>query len=130
MTVAEDLLERVPLILLVEDDPGIRDTLAECLAAERYGVTPAENGAEALERVRGGVRPDLVLLDLIMPVMNGAELLERLRADGVLGDVPVVLMTAAAPASGMEMPAADAVLPKPFELDELLEVVARHVRRR
>jgi CheY-like chemotaxis protein len=129
MTVAEEELESAPLILLVEDDPGIRDTLADCLVAERYRVTPARNGAEALEQVRGGLRPDLVLLDLVMPVMGGAEFLERLRADGAAGDVPVVLMTAAARGFGEEIPAVGAVLAKPFDLDALLDLVARHVRR-
>ncbi len=122
-------MERTPHILLVEDDEGIRDTLAECLVAERYRVTPAENGAVALERVRGGLRPDLFLVDLVMPVMGGAELLERLRADATVRGVPVVLMTGVTPAPGVNVPAADAVLPKPFELEALLDVIAHHVRR-
>ncbi len=122
-------MERAPHILLVEDDEGIRDTLAECLAAERYRVTPAENGAVALERVRGGLRPDLFLIDLVMPVMGGAELLERLRADAGVRGVPVVIMTGVSPTPGANVPAADAVLPKPFDLEALLEIVAQHVRR-
>jgi CheY-like chemotaxis protein len=73
--------------------------------------------------------PDLVILDLVMPVMNGAELMERLRADPRLAGVPVVLMTAAMSGPRLSVPNVAAVLPKPFDLDALLAAVERHGRR-
>lgn len=112
-------------ILVVEDDPGIRDSLLECLATEGFDVQLAANGAEGLARLRAG-RPHLVVLDLVMPVMNGAEFLDAVAGDAALRDVPVILMTAAMPAPGERLPRATGYLPKPFDLDELLEAVERH----
>lgn len=114
-----------PLILLVEDDDAIRETVAECLAAEGYRVVAAEHGAEALARLREGERPDLVLLDLVMPVMNGAELVAWVRGEPRLARVRLLLMTAAITSPGPELPEVDATLVKPFDLDDLLVAVAR-----
>jgi two-component system, chemotaxis family, chemotaxis protein CheY len=114
-------------ILLVEDDAGIRESVAECLAAEGHAVASAVNGAEALDWLRAGNRPDLVVLDLLMPVMNGAEFLESLRLEPGLDPPPVVLMTAAAPAAG-GLPSAAGYLAKPFELADLLAAVERFAR--
>jgi CheY-like chemotaxis protein len=119
-----------PRILLVEDDTGIRETVVECLASEGYAVDAVANGADALAWLGREPPPDLVVLDLVMPVMNGAELLGRIRADARIADLPVVLMTAAMPSSALPIPKADAVLSKPFELDALLDTVARHARAR
>ncbi|MBK9517008.1 MAG: response regulator [Anaeromyxobacter sp.] len=111
-------------ILIVDDDSGIRDTLADCLEGEGYDVAGARNGAEGLEHLSVH-RPDLILLDLLMPVMNGHQFLARLRADATTRDIPVLLMTGASGRTTQALPPADAVLPKPFELDELLELVKR-----
>ncbi len=113
-------------ILVVEDDEGIRESVVECLECEGYAVVPAANGAEALAGLRAGARPDVVLVDLVMPVMNGAELIDEIRAEPSLRDVRVVLMTAATRVSGL--PVADGYLEKPFQLEELLTTVARHCR--
>ena len=115
-------------ILLVEDDAGIRESVLECLASEGYAVDAVANGADALAWLAREPRPALVVLDLVMPVMNGAELLGRIRADARIADLPVVLMTAAMPSSALPIPEAGAVLSKPFELDALLETVARWAR--
>jgi two-component system chemotaxis response regulator CheY len=113
-------------ILLIEDDSGIRDTVAECLASEGYEVAPVENGREALSWLRNTARPDLIMVDLVMPVMNGAQFIEELRGDASLRDIPVVLMTAASPSKAMPLPRADAYLAKPFDLGALLDTVERH----
>jgi CheY-like chemotaxis protein len=112
-------------ILLVEDDAGIRDSVAECLALEGYEVSAVSNGADALAWLSREVPPDVLLVDLVMPVMTGGELLARVKADPRLAAVPSVLMTAAMPSARSPLPAADAMLTKPFELEALLEVVAR-----
>lgn len=112
-------------ILLIEDDAGIRESVAECLESEGYAVAPVTNGCEGLEWLRRAARPDLIMLDLVMPVMNGSQFLSELRGNEALRDIPVVLMTAAMPSSAMSLPAADGYLPKPFELDQLLDAVER-----
>jgi CheY-like chemotaxis protein len=113
-------------ILLVEDDTGIRDSVAECLASEGYDVAPVENGKEALRWLRNAARPDLIMVDLVMPVMNGAELIDELRGDVALRDIPVVLMTAAAATAALPLPRANGYLSKPFDLGALLDTVERH----
>jgi two-component system chemotaxis response regulator CheY len=113
-------------ILLIEDDDGIRDSVAECLSSEGYSVTPVSNGVEGLEWLRRSNHADLIVLDLVMPVMNGAQFLAAVREDPVFRQVPVVLMTAAMPTGDMPIPQANGYLEKPFELDDLLATVARH----
>ncbi len=116
-------------ILLVEDDSGIRESVAEVLELEGYRVSAVGNGSDALEWLAREV-PDVLLVDLVMPVMSGGELLARVKADPRLADVPAILMTAAIPTAQSPVPAADATLAKPFELDTLLEVVGRLSRAR
>jgi DNA-binding response OmpR family regulator len=111
-------------ILVVEDDPGIRQGIADFLGFEGYAVDVAVNGEEALAYLREQ-RPALLVLDLVMPVMNGPQLLEKLRVEGLAQGVPVAIMTAAMPGASA-LPQADAYLSKPFDLEELLEVVGRH----
>jgi two-component system chemotaxis response regulator CheY len=117
-------LVATPRILLVEDDPGIRESITDCLAFEGYEVAGAANGEEGLRYLGLAPRPALIILDLIMPVMNGAQFLERLRQDEELASIPVVVMTAAM-AAGSSAVSADGRLAKPFELAELLQVVQR-----
>jgi CheY-like chemotaxis protein len=112
-------------ILLVEDDTGIRESVAEVLELEGYQVSAVSNGSDALAWLAREVPPDVLLVDLVMPVMSGGELLARMKADPRLAGVRSILMTAAIPGPHSPIPAADATLPKPFELDALLEVVGR-----
>lgn len=111
-------------ILVVDDDPAIRDVVADILEICEYPVQTAVNGAEALEKVRQQ-QPAAVLLDLMMPVMNGWEFLRACRAEALCAAVPVVVMSAARDASqAAEDLGAHAFLAKPFELDAVLAVVA------
>ena len=82
-----------PLILVVDDDPDILTAIGDILENEGYRVARARHGKEALERVRQE-RPNLILLDLMMPVMDGAGFIQALRAETPHGDVPVVIITA------------------------------------
>lgn len=112
-------------ILLIEDDAAIRESVADCLAFEGYRVVAVGNGREGLEVLRRGPPPALVVLDLLMPVLGGAQFLEEREADPAIAGVPVVLMTAAISSGGNALPKADAYLPKPFDLADLLSLVER-----
>ncbi len=110
-------------VMVVDDDAGIRDVVREILEDEGYDVAVAANGHEALERIVAAA-PDVVLLDLNMPVMTGWELQRRLRVLEVMA--PVVFMTAGNNAkreAGQH--AAAGYLAKPFELNDLVAVVER-----
>ena len=110
-------------ILVVDDDPGTRDAIQEILADAGYEVLVAHDGEMALEVLGKAKRPCLILLDVRMPVMDGAEFLAQLRQHPAYNQLPVVVCTSnerAAP------PGAQALLKKPFELDELLATVRAH----
>jgi CheY-like chemotaxis protein len=116
-----------PTIVLIEDDDGIRETLAALLEDEGYNVAQASNGIEGLMRMSEANELCLVLLDLWMPLMNGWQLLVEMRRDPVLAEVPVVVISAA---GDQQAPAeAAAFLRKPLKLEALLEAVAKHRRR-
>lgn len=112
-------------VLVVDDDPDLVEVMLLVLRGAGYAVRSAANGKQALEVVKAG-KPALILLDMLMPVMDGWQFARELRA-GWGREVPVVVVTAAdhARARSDEI-AADEVLPKPFDVDELLRVVARH----
>jgi len=110
-------------VLLVEDDPDIRDIVQDVLEADGYDVIPASHGRQALEflnDVRDTTLPALVILDLKMPLVSGRSVLEVMRNDRTLASVPVVVMSAVS----QEKPiGASAFLRKPFSLDSLFDAV-------
>jgi CheY-like chemotaxis protein len=116
-------------ILVVDDEPMVRQSLGQFLGDEGYTVEEAADGADALARV-GEHRPDVILLDLMMPGMNGRQFLRALRGDPRYADVPVVVMTAV---RGLTVqPAvlgASEVVEKPFDVDDLLNKVALAIYR-
>ncbi len=83
-----------PQVLIVEDDLDIRDALAQILEEEGYSVQTAANGREALDQLRSGPPPRLILLDLMMPVMNGWQFRAEQRRDPALAAIPVVVISA------------------------------------
>jgi two-component system chemotaxis response regulator CheY len=110
-------------ILVVDDDPTILVTVCEALDLEGFPFVTATNGAEALEAVDRN-DPSLVLLDMRMPVLDGWGFMGAVRERGL--NLSVVVMTAAADARRWAREiGAQGVLPKPFELDELLSAVER-----
>jgi CheY-like chemotaxis protein len=111
----------------VEDDDGIRDMVDIVLSAAGYEVLTASDGAAALQVV-GSVRPDLLLLDMRMPVMDGWELARQYRA--LPGPhAPIVVMTAARDAAQWAAEVdANGYLGKPFDVAELLRLVSRLAR--
>jgi CheY-like chemotaxis protein len=113
-------------VLVVEDDPDIRDATAILLEDEGYRVHQAENGQRALEALATEPLPCLILLDLMMPVMDGHEFLEKMaELDPARAKLPVVVMTAA---HNPVVPRALQVIKKPYSVESLLEAVARHAR--
>jgi CheY-like chemotaxis protein len=113
-------------VLVVDDDPDIRDALSEVLRAEGYHATAASNGSEALDALSGaGPHPAAIVLDLMMPVMTGWEFIERKGRDPLLSAIPVIVISA----SGRRLDSGAAVhLDKPFDLEVLLQAVRRCTR--
>jgi CheY-like chemotaxis protein len=111
-------------VLVVEDDPALREIVAEALEAAGYPVLTAVDGADALALIEQG-RPSLLVTDLHMPNLDGAKLVEALRILGY--DPPIVLVTGTSrtPRQVAEALGADACLIKPFDLATLLDVVQR-----
>lgn len=113
-------------VLVVDDEYALAETLRDVLELEGYRVRTAENGVDALDWM-SREKPDLVMLDVMMPVMDGIETLKRMRSDDALHEVPVLLMSA------VPQVALDAIdendvsgfLRKPFELQLLLDEVQR-----
>lgn len=105
----------------------LRDNLRQVLTSEGYIVDLAVDGMSALERVQAA-RPDVILLDLMMPGMNGKEFLRLLRDDPIYARVPVLLMTAVHGASVPDLDASE-IIEKPFNVDDLLNKVALAVYR-
>lgn len=109
-------------VLIVEDEDDVAELVADVLEWEGYSTRRAQ-GSDALEAVRS-FAPDVILLDLMMPVMNGFEVMAHLRHSEEYHAIPVVVMTAMhdAPARAREM-GADAYLSKPFDITDLLLAV-------
>jgi DNA-binding response OmpR family regulator len=118
---ATERVRAVPRILVVDDDRDIRETLAEAMAHAGYLVNAAPDGKVALEQARLNL-PNLILLDLMMPVMSGWDFLMARRGVPALASVPVVVVSAA---FDREVDGAAMVLQKPFDLSGLLAIVAR-----
>jgi len=112
-------------VLLVDDDPEILEATGSVLREWGYAVDEARDGATALSLARNA-RPDLMLVDLMMPVMDGWTLIQRLREEKVAPGVPVVVFSADRDAREKARHLdARAALRKPFELEELQSVVER-----
>ena len=112
-----------PRVLVVDDDPSIRDVIGDLLELLGCRIQTAANGKEALEHVATGP-PDLVLLDYMMPVMDGRAFGLEVRKQPHHAGLPIVLMTAAPDAEEVcAAIGARACLRKPFDINELAETV-------
>lgn len=107
-----------PDVFIVDDDVDGVDALTYLLESHGYHVKSAGNGREALQYLRGGARPCVVILDLAMPVMNGWQFLAAREGDKTLSSIPVIVVTASQPAPGAE---SEMVMTKPVDLDVLLD---------
>ncbi len=123
-----DAMQVSSRILLVDDEPRVREVVAHYLIRDGYHVQTAADGASAL-RYLTDFKPDLVVLDLMLPIVSGLELLKEIRGGG---DLPVILLTARAEESdriaGLELGADDYVV-KPFSPRELVARVRSVMRR-
>ncbi|MCC2667564.1 MAG: Response regulator consisting of a CheY-like receiver domain and a winged-helix DNA-binding domain [Armatimonadetes bacterium] len=114
-------------ILTVDDEVNIRRLVEVNLQRAGYRVTTARDGVEALDSIRGE-RPDMVVLDVMMPRMDGFEVLKRLRLDAETAELPVIMLTAKAQDADIFrgwQSGADCYLTKPFNPTELLAFVRR-----
>ncbi len=113
-------------ILIVEDDSALREALAQVLSDEGYKLLSARDGLEAVNCLKRGNRPDVILLDLSMPVVNGWEFRMFQKRDPELASIPVVLITAG-DYSREEVAWLEpsALLHKPLDLPHLLSVIRR-----
>jgi CheY-like chemotaxis protein len=114
-------------ILVIEDDPDVRAALAELLASEGYEVAATADGGEALDTLRGGLRPSVIVLDLMMPRVDGWDFRRAQLEDPEFATVPVVLVTAAgfSPDSMRSQLGPIELHPKPIQPNVLLATLAR-----
>jgi CheY-like chemotaxis protein len=117
------------IILVVDDDSAIRETMAEILEAEGYKVACATNGAEALAYLQREALPCLVLLDLMMPVMSGWQFRRAQHDDERFSAVPVLILSAdeGGPSNVRDLPPSD-YLRKPVDLEVLLARIQTYCR--
>jgi DNA-binding response OmpR family regulator len=113
-------------VLIIEDDTDTRACLAMAVALDGYTVSEAQDGREGL-REAGVNRPDLILLDLMMPRMDGWQFRAAQKGDPELAGIPVIITSAVAAERWEDLDDVAARFPKPFDIDLLLEAIRQHV---
>lgn len=121
------------LILVVDDDPDLVEAVSMKLEAKNYRVAKAYDGVEAMDRIQEE-KPDLVILDVMMPRKNGWDVCDEIKNSADLKGIAVVLLTAVADSvkttsythHNGKTTLADDYIPKPIDLDELMEIVTDH----
>lgn len=109
-------------VLIVEDDADLREMMAQLLLLEGFQTAAVANGREALEYLHRRESPEVILLDLMMPVMDGWEFRRLQQADPALAGVPVIVLSALDQSRTADVTAA-AFLKKPLDFDRLLQLV-------
>jgi CheY-like chemotaxis protein len=113
-------------VLIVEDDADLREMMAQLLSLEGFKSATVANGREALEYLHDGrEKPDVILLDLMMPVMDGWEFRRKQQADPTVADVPVIVLSALDQSRAADVDA-QAFLKKPLDFDRLLQLVRQY----
>jgi len=121
-------------ILVVDDDPDLVESVSMKLESKNYRVEKAYDGVEAWEKIKEE-KPDLIILDVMMPRKNGYELCDELKADPKYNDIIVILLTAVGDAvtstsythTDGKTTMADDFIPKPIDLDKLMEIVKENI---
>lgn len=119
-------------ILIVDDEPNIVRTLKDRLEMNDYNVITGSNGKEGLDKAVEE-KPDIILLDVIMPLMDGLEMLEALRCNNECDDISVIMLTARSQTQDIARAKACGIedyIVKPFDLSELLEKIESVVEQR
>ena len=111
-------------VLIVDDEFGLADVISEILTEHGYAVEVAINGELGLEAAAQR-RPDVALIDNMMPIMDGVTMAERMKADPQLASIPLIVMTAVPEALPKNPTPFDAMLRKPFSPDDLFAVIQR-----
>lgn len=111
-------------ILIIDDEPSIRDLLRVMLEMDGYAIEAAANGRQALDLLLHIPRPCLILLDLMMPLMNGWQFYDALKADPRFHSIPVVVVTAYSKRE-IQMPALE-ILAKPIDYPELQKLCVKY----
>jgi CheY-like chemotaxis protein len=116
-------------VLIVDDEPLNVDYLEQALEDSNYQLIIATNGREALDKIKRD-QPDLVLLDLMMPILDGFEVLAQVKADQVLRDIPVIIVSAANDSKsvvrGIKQGAEDYIT-KPIDADHLVKKLKEYL---
>lgn len=117
--------------MIVEDDSFVMDIYATKLSHEGFEISEAINGLEALKKL-SVERPDMILLDIIMPYMNGLEFLEQVKKDDTLKDIPVILLSNLSQKEdidkGMELGAVDYLIKSHFTPSEVMEKIKNNMK--
>jgi two-component system response regulator VicR len=120
-------------IMVVDDEPDVVDLVKLVLESDGFDVVTAYSGKEALEKI-GQEMPDLVLLDIMMPLMDGWEVYSRIKANPITKDIPVAMLTAKSQSIdkmiGLHVVKVDDYITKPFGRSELLERVKRILKEK
>jgi CheY-like chemotaxis protein len=112
-------------VLIVEDDPDLREMMAQLLILEGFQAHAVANGREALDYLHASDRPEVILLDLMMPVMDGWAFRRAQRSEPALADVPVIVLSALDADRSAEIDAIE-FLKKPLDFDRLIELVRQY----
>ena len=112
-------------LLVVEDDPDIREALTTILEMKEYDAVSAVNGKEALDYLEGGALPELIILDLSMPVMDGRQFRRQQLKDPRISQIPVVVVSALSDQIDID---ASAIVLKPVDIDRLLVTIRTILR--
>jgi two-component system, OmpR family, response regulator VicR len=120
--------EIIRKVVYIEDEPEMIDLVRLILMRKPYQLTGANGGREGLDLVRK-VRPDVVLLDLMMPGMDGWEVYQQMRSDETIKNIPVIIVTAKAQSIdkvlGLHIAKVDDYIAKPFSPDDLIASIER-----
>ena len=116
-------------ILMVEDEPDIREAVQASLQSRGYQVILAADGEEGLRKLKSE-KPDLVLLDIVMPKLDGWQVLKAIRDDAATRELPVLMLTANRETSALiesQFQKATDYLMKPFDIEKLLRFINRYI---